>query len=128
MEFHYTVESRKTLNEAISSLEQTLKEDGFGVLWQFNIQDKLKEKGIEFENQFMVLEVCNPHEAKRVMTENLLAGYFLPCKLVVYSENHVTKIGMPKPTSLIGLLSDNHLSDFAQDIEKRLKECIDKAK
>jgi uncharacterized protein (DUF302 family) len=128
MQFHYTIETKKSVKEAISSLETVLKEDGFGVLWQFNIQEKLREKGIEFEKQFMVLEVCNPKEAKKVMEENSLAGYFLPCKLVVYIENDITKIGMPKPTALIALVSDEHLSKFALDIEKRLINCIDKAK
>ncbi|OIK13359.1 DUF302 domain-containing protein [Bacillus sp. MUM 13] len=126
--FHYTVESEKTIQEAISSLEKTLKDDGFGVLWQFNMQEKLKEKGVEFDSVFNVLEVCNPHEAKRVMEQNNLAGYFLPCKMVVYAEGNVTKIGMPKPTALIHLVADDHLSAFASDIENRLIECINKAR
>ncbi|WP_312859713.1 DUF302 domain-containing protein [Peribacillus huizhouensis] len=31
-----------------------------------------------------VLEVCNPNEAQRGFNENKMAGYFLPCKIVVY--------------------------------------------
>lgn len=126
--FHYTVESNKTLEEAINSVEHELKEEKFGVQWKFNIKEKLQEKGVDLDKEFIVLEVCNPHEAKKVLTENILVGYFLPCKIVVYKENNITKIGMPKPSSLIGMLSDEKLADVALDIEKRLIWCIEKAK
>ena len=126
--FHYTVESQKTLDKAIDSIEVALKEEGFGVLWKFNIPETLAKKGVELDKEFMVLEVCNPHEAKRVCSENSLVGYFLPCKIVVYKEQNQTKIGMPKPSSLIGLVSDENLIEVAKDIETRLIKCIDQAK
>ncbi|WP_336244897.1 DUF302 domain-containing protein [Paenibacillus rhizolycopersici] len=102
--FHYTVETIKTPEQAIAELTNQLKEDQFGILWQFNMKDKLHEKGVELDINYHILEVCNPVEAKRVLTENTLVGYFLPCKLVVYQENETTKIGMPRPSALIGLI------------------------
>ncbi|WP_156100177.1 DUF302 domain-containing protein, partial [Geobacillus kaustophilus] len=73
-------------------------------------------------------EVCNPQEAARVLNENLLVGYFLPCKLVVYQENGTTKIGMPKPTMLVGMMNDPALKEIAADIEKRLAACLDRCR
>lgn len=64
--FHYTVNSAKGMKETISSLEESLKEEQFGVLWEFDVKGKLEEEGLEFNEDFVVLEVCNPHEAKRV--------------------------------------------------------------
>ncbi|SES68702.1 Uncharacterized conserved protein, DUF302 family [Salinibacillus kushneri] len=125
--FHYTVETNKTLNETVTSLEESLKEEQFGVLWQFNIQDKLEEKGLELDDPFLVLEVCNPKEAQRVLTENKMVGYFLPCKIVVYEDNTKTKIGMPRPTALIEMINDTAVKELAEDIENRLIECIDRA-
>jgi uncharacterized protein (DUF302 family) len=126
--FHYTVVSKKAISAVISSLEEVLKEEKFGVLWKLNLKEKLQEKGVDLDKEFVVLEVCNPHEAKRVLTRNTLVGYFLPCKIVVYLEGGETKIGMPKPTSLISLLSDPKLDEIAKDIEDRLIGCIEKAK
>lgn len=126
--FHYTVESSKTLEESIESIEAALKEEKFGVQWKFNIQETLKKKGVELDKEFVVLEVCNPQKAKKVLTENSLAGYFLPCKIVVYKEGNQTKIGFPKPTELIGLINDEHLAEVARDVENQLIRCINKAK
>lgn len=122
--FDYTVVTDKNIEEAIQSLEESLKEEKFGVLWKFDIKEKLQEKGLEFQKEFKVLEVCNPVEAQRVLNENEMAGYFLPCKIVVYDGNGKTKMGMPKPTALISLLNDEKLQRFAKDIEDRLISCI----
>jgi len=127
--FHHTVQTSKTVDEAIQALESTLKEEQFGVLWRFNIQDKLNEKGIEFNQRFEVLEVCNPGEAKKVLSKNVLYGYFLPCKITVYEHEGQTNIGLPKPSYLIGKAgeeSSDALRDIALDIERRLIRCIDK--
>jgi uncharacterized protein (DUF302 family) len=126
--FHYTVETDKSVQDAISSLVESLKEEKFGVLWEFDIKAKLQEKGLDFNQDYCVLEVCNPHEAQKVLTKNKMVGYFLPCKMVVYDDAGVTKIGMPKPTTLIELVNDPSILEIAKDIEDRLIACIDKAK
>jgi uncharacterized protein (DUF302 family) len=123
--FDYTVQTPKSIDEAIASLEQNLKEEKFGILWMFDIKEKLNEKGLEFTKEFKVLEVCNPFEAQRVLNENELAGYFLPCKIVVFNGEEKTKIGMPRPTSLINMLNNDKLKELAKDIEERLIKCID---
>ncbi|MGF7014927.1 DUF302 domain-containing protein [Ornithinibacillus bavariensis] len=127
--FHYTVETAKSIDEAIQSPEKNLKEEKFGVQWQFNVQETLKNKGFNLESPFTVLEVCNPQEAQNVLSANQLIGYFLPCKIVVYEDKQgKTKIGMPKPSSLILMIEDESLQDVATDIENRLIACIDKSK
>lgn len=125
--FDYTVETTSGIEEAIEKLKETLMEEKFGVLWEFDIQAKLQEKGLEFDEPYKVLEVCNPHEAKRVLDKNKMVGYFLPCKIVVYSENGKTKIGMPKPSALIQNVNDEQLNEIALDIEKRLISAVDKS-
>ncbi|OQP08650.1 hypothetical protein B1691_14345 [Geobacillus sp. 47C-IIb] len=126
--FHYTIHVTTGLNETIERLEEHLKQEGFGVLWRFSVTEKLQEKGLDFSTPMVILEVCNPQEAARVLSENLLVGYFLPCKIVVYVENGVTKIGMPKPTMLVGMVSEPTLEKLAADIEKRLIACIDRCR
>jgi uncharacterized protein (DUF302 family) len=125
--FHYTIETHKTVDEAITSLENSLKEEKFGVLWQLNMKDKLQEKGVDFDRNYHILEVCNPVEAKRVLSENAIVGYFLPCKIAIYEDEGITKIGLPKPTALIGMIGGEALKSIAEDVEKRLIACIDKS-
>lgn len=125
--FHYTVETNKSIQKAVESLETNLKEKKFGVQWQFDIKETLQKKGFDFSDDFIVLEVCNPKEAQNMLTQNKMVGYFLPCKIVVYDDGGTTKIGMPRLTALIEMVEDEELKKFAADIEKNLIACIDKS-
>ena len=58
----YTVE---TENRQFSTLGGKLKDEQFGVLWNFDLTAKLQEKGEDFSTRYTILEVCNPKEAIR---------------------------------------------------------------
>ena len=123
--FNYTVGTDKTMDQAVQSLEEKLKDEKFGVLWNFDLTAKLQEKGEDFSTPYTILEVCNPKEANKVLSSNLMIGYFLPCKIVVYEEDGSVKIGMPKPTAMISMVEDQDVQAIAEDIEKRLINAID---
>lgn len=125
--FHYTVDSTKNIQDTIHSLEEQLKQEQFGVLWELNINEKLEAKGLNLAENYKILEVCNPTEAYRVLSENPLVSYFLPCKIVVYEADGKVKVGMPKPTALISMVEGDALKELAQDIENRLMACMDKS-
>ncbi|MDA5110911.1 DUF302 domain-containing protein [Brevibacillus thermoruber] len=128
MDFHYSVSTTKSVEEAVQAIEQNLQTLKFGVLWQLDLTAKLQSKGIPFERQYRVLEVCNPFEAANVLAKNDLVGYFLPCKVVVYEQNGQTHIGLPKPTALIGLLKDRELQAIAEKIEQTLIQVLESSK
>ncbi|MEX2462373.1 MAG: DUF302 domain-containing protein [Paenibacillaceae bacterium] len=129
MDFHYTVTTSKTIDEAISTLEQKLKEHKFGILWQLDLPAKLQEKGVKsYTTPYRILEVCNPNDAARVLNHNELVGYFLPCKITVYESEGKTKIGLPKPTTLVSMLEDNELKAIAEEIESILIKVLDESK
>ena len=124
MDIVYEKRTDKSLNEAIESLKANLKGNSFGVLWELNFKDKLEEKGLEFADDFVVLEVCNPKQAKEVLEKNIYIGYVLPCKMVVRREKGNTYIGMTKPQSLIGLFEEPDLNIVAKKVEEALKRSI----
>lgn len=124
--FHYTISLNGEVKDVILRVEAVLKEEGFGVLWVFDIKEKLNSKGLNFEPEVVVLEVCNPNEAKEVLEKNILASYFLPCKITVLKEAHNVKVGMIKPSHLIGLVDDEELKAKAIEIENRLIIALEK--
>ena len=78
MDINYKVVTEKNFEEAIESLKESLSKYGFGVLWELNFKDKLQEKGLAFDRNFKILEVCNPKQAQEVLNKNIEVGYFLP--------------------------------------------------
>lgn len=128
--FHYTVETEKSVEEAVKAVDACCAKRKFGVLWQLDIPTKLLEKGINLDQEYRVLEVCNPDVAKKVLTHNQQGGYFLPCKIVVYAEVETkqTKIGLVLPTELMKLTGDETLQNIVSDVENTLISAIDEAK
>lgn len=122
--FHYTVETNKSMDQAIRDLEQSLKHRKFGVLWSLDIPATLQSKGVDYTRPHRILEVCNPVKAKEVLSEDAEVGYFLPCKIAIYEESGVTKIGLPRPTVLMGLVNQPALQTIADEVEKALVDAV----
>lgn len=125
MKVLYERKVNKQFEEAVESIKNSLAKNKFGVLWELNFKDKLKEKGLDFNKNFKVLEVCNPVQAKEVLDTNIEVGYFLPCKVVVYEKNNSVFVGMLRPTEIINMLDNNELTKIADDVEMVLKDAID---
>ena len=125
MKVLYEIKVNKQYEEAVESIKNSLAKNKFGVLWELNFKDKLKEKGLDFSKNFKVLEVCNPVQAKEVLDTNIEVGYFLPCKVVVYEKNNSVFVGMLRPTEIINMLDNNELTKIADNVERVLKDAID---
>lgn len=123
----YMATTTKSFEDALSSVIAALDERKFGVMWRLNFRDRLREKGLEFDTNYEVLEVCNPPKAKEVLSRHLDAGVFLPCKVVVYEEGDQVKIGMVRPRTLLGLLGHDELDNTAKEVEDTLIAAIDAA-
>ena len=128
MSFCYTVTTQKSVDDAITNLTNNLKEIGFGVLEVLDFKKILNEKGQEFENEYRLMEVCNPKLAKQVLDSNPDLGLLLPCTIAVYQKNNQNCVSLAKPTSLLEMASDEHMQFVGNEIENNLIEIIEKSK
>ncbi|MBW0434401.1 DUF302 domain-containing protein [Leptospira yasudae] len=125
----YIVESKKSVEECVRDLEKEITERKYGVLHIHNLKETMKKKGVDFAEECRIFEVCNPHKANQVLSEDMEMNLVLPCRISVYSEKGKTKIGMIKPTSLLGLFSDSpKLSETAKQVEDDLVTIIEHSK
>ena len=60
----YRLTSRKSLEAVSKGLEAAAQKYKFGILAVHDLKAKMREKGVEFERDCLVFEVCNPHQAK----------------------------------------------------------------
>ncbi len=126
MDSIYKVQTRKSLEGAVEDVKTKLLENGFGTLFELNFKDKVKEKGLEINDNFILLEVCNPYIASKILQENIEVGYILPCKVVVYEKEGNNYIGLIKPTALVDLV-DPSFRDMANQVEAILMKSIDES-
>jgi len=124
---NYTVNTDKSVNEAVEAIENNVKEYKFGVLHVHDVKSTLNEKGVSFSNECKILDVCNPHQAKELLSVDMIMSMTMPCKISVYTDNKQTKISMLKPTAMFPNFNST-LDDAAAQIEESLKNIIDMSK
>ena len=126
---YYIVETRKTFDQASADLESAVKNHGFGVLHVHDLGNTLRSKGIAFDEQCKVFEVCNPLQAAKVLATDMRLNMALPCRISVYREQGKTKIGMIRPTTLLALFPEaTDLKSVADEVERETMRMIDEAK
>jgi len=126
---YYTVESDKSFDQACSDLDAAVKHHNFGVLHVHNIGNTLRGKGVAFEENCNVFEVCNPGQAAKVMASDMRLNMALPCRISVYTEKGKTKIGTISPIQMLSALSqDPALVQVAREVEEKIILMIDEAK
>lgn len=125
----YIVESDKEIDQAATDLEAAVKNNGFGVLHVYDLQAILKSKGIEFQHECRVFEVCNPQKANEILTHDISLNMALPCRISIWEEGGKTRLGMVSPKASLEMLSDSSdLAALAGDVEQSMRAMIEEAK
>ena len=126
---YYIVESNKSFDQATVDLESAVKHHGFGVLHIHDLGTTLRNKGIEFDEQCKVFEVCNPGQAAKVLSTDMRLNMALPCRISVFTEKGKTKIGLIKPAQMLSALSqDTALVQVAREVEEKTIQMVEEAK
>lgn len=112
----YTVTASKSLDEAVAAIEQHCADHGFRVLHIHDIAATLAEKGFPRE-PLKIVEVCNARYASKMLDRDINAALMLPCPIVVYQENGVTKISTVLPSVMAELLPGRSLEFTAEQVE-----------
>jgi uncharacterized protein (DUF302 family) len=126
---YYIVETDKSFDQASADLESAVKHNGFGVLHVHDLGVTLRSKGIAFDNECKIFEVCNPSQAAKVLSTDMRLNMALPCRISVFTEQGKTKIGLIKPMQMLSALSqDTALIQVAGEVEKLTIQMVDEAK
>ena len=126
---YYIVESEKSFEQASADLESAVKSLSFGVLHVHDLGATLRGKGIEFDEQCKIFEVCNPGQAAKVLSADMRLNMALPCRISVFTEKGKTKIGLIKPGQMLSALSQEAaLVEVAKEVEEQTIQMVDEAR
>jgi uncharacterized protein (DUF302 family) len=126
---YYIVETAKSFEQAATDLETAVKRHGFGVLHIHDLGTTLRSKGIAFDEQCKIFEVCNPGQAAKVLSTDMRLNMALPCRISVFTDKMKTKIGLIRPAQMLSALSqDVALGQTAREVEEKTIQMIDEAK
>ncbi|MDO8466517.1 MAG: DUF302 domain-containing protein [Gallionella sp.] len=126
---YYIADTNKSFTQASTDLESAVIRHGFGVLHIHDLGTTLRSKGLAFEEECKVFEVCNPGQAAKVLSIDMRLNMALPCRISVFTEKGKTKLGLIKPVQMLSALSqDSALLQIAKEVEEKTIQMIDEAK
>ncbi|MBI2528372.1 MAG: DUF302 domain-containing protein [Candidatus Rokubacteria bacterium] len=123
----HIVESRKSMDQLSKDLEAAVARHKFGVLGVHDLRETMAKKGVEFARPCRIFEVCNPHQAKKVLEANLEISTALPCRISAYEEGGGTRLATIKPTAMIALYPNPELREVAEEVERTLEAIMAEA-
>ncbi|HYJ84825.1 MAG TPA: DUF302 domain-containing protein [Pyrinomonadaceae bacterium] len=113
--------------ETVEKTRAALKEEGFGVLTEIDIKEKLQEKlGVDFR-RYIILGACNPALAYKTLQEELEIGLLLPCNVIVYEADDTNKsvISAVDAKAMLSVVGNNAtLNQVASEVNERLRRVI----
>jgi len=123
--FSRTVETE--FDETTERVREALKEEGFGVLSEIRLDEKLKEKlGVEFR-RYVILGACNPPLAYKTLQEDINIGLLLPCNVIVYEADDKTKsvVAAVDANAMLSVIGENPaMNEVANEVNERLQRAI----
>lgn len=107
----------KTVNETATALHAAVQANQFGVMQVHNLKETMVNKGVEFERECLIFEVCQPRQAKKVLDRNMSVSTALPCRISIYEEGGKTILASLRPTILLGMFDSPQLEGVAKEVE-----------
>lgn len=124
--YGFSINTDKSLDQAIQEVTEALKTQGFGVLTEIDVQGTLKAKiGVD-RPAYRILGACNPALANQALDADPDIGLLLPCNVVVREEDDgSTTIAFMDPVAVLGLVDKPGVEQLAGEVRKRLQSVMD---
>lgn len=125
MKYYIEKITNYSFDEAVEKVTEELKKEGFGILSEINIHEKLKEKlNVDFR-KYRILGACNPPSAYKALQAENKIGTMLPCNVIVQElENGKTEVAAVNPVASMQAVENDDLIAIAKDITKKLEKVI----
>lgn len=120
--YSFSIQLEGDVNTIEQQVIDALKEEGFGVLTEIDVQATLKKKlGID-QRPYKILGACNPSLAHQALEADPDIGLLLPCNVVLREEEDETiTVAFMDPEAVLKLVDRDDISLLAKEVRTRLK-------
>tara|TARA_R110002074_G_scaffold381642_2_gene560856 strand:+ start:1258 stop:1650 length:393 start_codon:yes stop_codon:yes gene_type:complete len=108
---------------------EALKEQGFGVLTEIDIQATMKKKLDRDYLPTLILGACNPGFADKVLTIDPNMSAMLPCNVTIRElENGKVEVSAIDPEAAMVPVGKEEIKPLAKEVKEKLAKAIETIK
>ncbi len=125
MSYHFSKTLQLSMDAAAAKVTETLKQEGFGILTEIDVQKTLKAKiDVDFR-PYRILGACNPGYAHKALLAEDKIGVMLPCNVIVQEKSPgVVEVSAVDPVASMKAIENPALGDIATEVRTRLQRVI----
>lgn len=127
MKYYFGKTTIYSFEDAVKKVTDELSKEGFGVLSEIDIHEKLKEKlGVDIR-KYKILGACNPAYAYKALQKEDKIGLMLPCNVIIQENADGTiDVAAIDPVASMMAIENQELKNIALEVQEKLKNVIDK--
>jgi uncharacterized protein (DUF302 family) len=113
--------------EVVEKTIAVLKEEGFGVLTDIDVQVILKKKLNADFRKYRILGACNPPYAYKALLAEDKIGTMLPCNVIVQeTPDGRVEVAAIDPLASMQAVENPGLMPVAEEIQRKLKAVVER--
>lgn len=126
MSYHFSKTCNLPFDEAVSKVTEVLKNEGFGILTEINVQETLKKKlNVDFR-KYTILGACNPPLAYQALQAEDKIGTMLPCNVVIQEQRDgKVEVSAVDPVASMMAIENPELAGIAEQVRSKLRKVIE---
>ena len=126
MKYYFSNTISTTFDNAIKLITDKLKTEGFGVISEIKMHEKLKEKlEVDFK-KYTILGACNPAFALKALKLEDKIGTMLPCNLlIIEQEEGKIEVAAINPVASMQSIANPELYDIAHKVSQTLRNIVE---
>ncbi|MBE0675946.1 MAG: DUF302 domain-containing protein, partial [Bacteroidales bacterium] len=104
----------------------SLKNEGFGILTEIEVDKIFKAKlNVDFR-RYKILGACNPVFAHKALQEEDKIGTMLPCSVIVQEiDEALTEVAVIDPVAAMMAIDNPVVSGFANEVREKLRRTVE---
>lgn len=127
MTYYFSRTIEGGFDEVVSRTREALKQEGFGIITEIDVQATLKSKiDVDFR-PYLILGACNPAMAHEALQIEDKVGTMLPCNVVVQegSDGQI-EVAAIDPVASMRPIGNPALSEKAAEVAAKLRAALDR--
>lgn len=128
--YGFATRLKGNMDDVEAKVTEALKEEGFGVLTEIDVQATLKKKINVDRPPYKILGACNPKLANQAIDAEPDIGLLLPCNVVLRQDGDDLVVSFMDPAAVLTLVDKEGIAELAVIVREKLervKQAIEKS-